>query len=302
MKILNTKKFFFVFLSCLLFFGWHWRAEAKTVFYFDGVQPDAKSLEFIVYVRVDSDKPLNAYDLIVQYPNELIKFKQFNTNNSIINIWKKTEIINQNEIILQGGSIQPFIGENGQIITLIFEAVKAGQDNFVFKKAAAYLADGKGTMAEEIEIKNVPLYISQIKIEGEEKETGGLFVKQGPTIIKEDKTPPEILTFKITDNPFNNKEKLLIFETKDNSGMVKNFARVKKWFKWSNWYEITNPFGFSKDVWAVQFLTVDNFGNTSQKNTYFYNILAKKLSLIIVPILIIGLLVKLFYNKKRSQK
>ncbi|MCX8016139.1 MAG: cohesin domain-containing protein [Patescibacteria group bacterium] len=293
----KTRILFLIFICCSFFLSL--RVDAKTVFYFDGIQPDNKSLEFIVYVRVDSDKPLNAYDLIVQYPSELIKFKQFDKDNSIINIWKKIEVNNQNEIILQGGSIQPFVGENGQIIALIFEALKAGQENFVFKKAAAYLADGKGTMADEIEIKNIPLYISQIKIEGDNQENSGLVVKQGPVIVKEDKIQPEILLFRIADNPFNSKEKFLIFETKDNSGMVKDFARVKKWFQWSDWYEITNPFGFSKNIWAIQFLAVDNFGNSNQRTVYFYRVLFEKLILIIIAILVIGLLVKLFYNKRR---
>lgn len=297
MKI--TKNLFLIFIIIGSFFFVSWHVNAKTIFYFDGIQPDTKSLEFIVYIRVDSDKPLNAYDLIIQYPSEIIKFKQFDTNNSLINIWKKIEVNNQNEIILQGGSIQPFVGENGQLVALIFEALKPGQDNFVFKKAAAYLADGKGTMADEIEIKNIPLYISQIKLEGDNQENSGLVVKQGPVIVKEDKIQPEILLFRIADNPFNNKERFLIFETKDNSGMVKDFARVKKWFKWSDWYEITNPFGFSKNIWAIQFLVVDNFGNSNQKTVYFYRVLLVKLIVIIIAILMIGLLVKLFYNKRR---
>jgi len=295
LKIL--KIFFIGFAALIVFVGF--QAKAKTVFYFDGLQPDKKSLEFVVYVRVDSDKPLNAYDLIVQYPNNLIRFKRVDTNNSIVNIWKRTDVSSENEIVLQGGSAQPFMGERGQIIALIFEAVKNGQDNFIFKKAAAYLADGKGTLADDIEMKSVPVYISQIKLEGE--MNAGLVVQETPAIIKEDKTPPQILTFKIADNPFNEKERFLIFETKDNSGSMKHFVRTKKWFTWNQWYEINNPFAFSKNVWALEFVVVDNFGNGTTKKLNFYNIIAPKIIFLIFIISLVGLLIKIGYNKIKKR-
>jgi hypothetical protein len=289
----SLRIFLFGFAALIIFAGFS--AKAKTIFYFDGLQPDKKSLEFVVYVRVDSDKPLNACDLIVQYPNNLVRFKRVDTNNSIVNIWKRTDVVSENEIVLQGGSAQPFAGENGQIVALIFEAIKSGQDNFIFKKAAAYLADGKGTLADDIEIKSVPIYISQIKLEGETNV--GLIVQETPVVVKEDKTPPQILTFKIADNPFNEKEKFLIFETKDNSGSIKHFVRTKKWFTWGPWYETNNPFAFLKNVWVLEFVAVDNFGNGTTKKLYFYNNIASKIIFLILFMFLVGLLIKIGYNK-----
>ncbi len=293
----SLRIFLFGFAALIIFAGFS--AKAKTIFYFDGLQPDKKSLEFVVYVRVDSDKPLNACDLIVQYPNNLVRFKRVDTNNSIVNIWKRTDVVSENEIVLQGGSAQPFAGENGQIVALIFEAIKSGQDNFIFKKAAAYLADGKGTLADDIEIKSVPIYISQIKLEGETNV--GLIVQETPVVVKEDKTPPQILTFKIADNPFNEKEKFLIFEAKDNdSGISKILVRTKSGMEWSEWQETKNPYAFSKNIWAIQLLVVDNFNNATTKTEYFWSNLLEKIGIFVGLIILVFVLV--FIVKKKIKK
>lgn len=273
---------------------------AKTNFYFDGHQPDQNSLEFIVWVKIDSDKPVNAYDIVLKFPDNLVHFKRYDTNNSIVDFWKKIDLISQNEIVLQGGSIKPFQGENGQIIALIFEAIKPGSDNFIFEKAAAYLADGKGTLADDIFIHNVPLNISQVGVEGK-KEAGFLVATSTNSLVKKDNTPPEIITFKLTDNPFDPKQLLLIFETKDDSGMIKHFVRIKKWIKWSPFYEIKNPYAFSKNVWALQFLAVDNSNNFTEKTIYRKEILAKNLLFLIILIIFFGFVIKKIYNKLKRR-
>ncbi|MGB9847628.1 MAG: four helix bundle protein [Minisyncoccia bacterium] len=297
--ILNSI-FLLIFLSLLFAYP----SFAKTNFYFEGSQPDKNSLEFIVWVKVDSDKPVNAYDILLKFPENLIRFKRYDTNISIVDVWKKIDLVSQNEIALQGGSIKPFKGESGQIIALIFEATKPGSDNFVFEKAFAYLADGKGSLADDVYIQNVPLSISQVAIE-EKHEVGLLVVSSTTPLIKNDTIAPEIVNFKITENPFDSKQTLLIFETKDNSGMVKNFVRVKKWLTWSPFYEVQNPYGFSKNIWALQFLAVDNSNNLTQKTVYFWQILAGKLIFCLLLMVAVGIIIKILYNKlkrKNAQK
>lgn len=275
-------------------------AQAKTTFYFEGQQPDKKSLEFLVSVKVDSDKPLNAYDLVVQFPRNLIHLKRFDTQDSIIDVWKSLDMISENEMRIQGGSTKPFEGENGKLVTFIFEAVMPGKDNFVFRKASAYLADGQGTLADEVIIQNVPLVISQAEIEGQSSNLFVADVSKG-TILKTDKTPPQISVFKIEPNPFDSNQMFLIFEAKDNdSGISKILVRTKGGIKWSEWQETKNPHAFSKNIWAIQLLVVDNFNNATTKTEYFWSNLLEKIGIFVGLIVLVFVLV--FIVKKKIKK
>jgi len=292
-KMEQRKKILLLFViigGCFISFS---LTQAKTTFYFEGQQPDKQSLEFLVSVKVDSDKPLNAYDLIIQFPSNLIHFKRFDVHNSVIDVWKRLDLISDSEIKIQGGSTKPFEGENGELTTFVFEVVAPGKDNFVFQKASTYLADGQGTLADEVIMQNVPLVISQVEIQGQPSGLVVLDMMVRP-ILKEDKTAPKVAIFRVEPNFLEPQKKFLIFEAKDDeSGIAKTLVRTKGGISWSAWQETKNPYAFSKNIWAIQLLVVDNFNNAVTKTEYFWDKLLEKIGIFIglITLIFISLLI-----------
>lgn len=273
------------------------QAEAKTVFYFQGEQTDKTTTDFTVKVLVDSDEPLNAYDLTIAYPSDLVSVKSIDNSHSIINIWQNTffEPPTNGPIKIKGGSLKSFQGEAGEIISLHLTALKIGRGDFIFEKAAAYLADGRGTMAG-VETKNSPLLIYSLVLE----PSTSTEIIQGKIVEfgEKDKLPPLINFLKIEKNPFNDKEKLLIFDVQDkDSGIKSIWIKTKSYLSWSNWQEASNPYSFSPRVWAIRFRVMDNSGNISERIIYRWDILIYKVILAVVLLSLLVFLVRFGIRK-----
>lgn len=302
-KIQNILTFFIIFgfLSIC-------SAQAKTTFYFQGEQTDKTTTDFTVKVLVDSDEPLNAYDLMIGYPSDLVLIKSIDNSHSIINIWQNTffEPPTNGSIKIKGGSLKSFQGEAGEIISFHLTSLKVGRGDFIFEKAAAYLADGKGTMAG-VETKNSPLSIYSPTLEFSTSTE----VIQGKTVEfgEKDKLPPLINFLKIEKNPFNDKEKLLIFDVQDkDSGIKSIWIKTKSYLSWSNWQEASNPYSFSPQVWLIRFRVTDNSGNISERLIYRWEIFGYKLPLSVFLLTFLTWLVKFGikkfrgYNKRKPQQ
>jgi len=256
-KTFAALSFIFVVLGVGAFFG---RARAISIkTYFNAPEEVAIGQEFPVKLLVDSDQPLNAYSIGVVYPKENLELLGFNNSRSIIDVWQKQPLVFEGGAVkFSGGSIAPFSGEKGELLTINLKAIKTGEVTLRFENATFYLANGKGTKVIPA-TKELNLSIEQF--------VAGRRVVAAPQEF--DITAPEIKFLSIMPDPFNNNQKFLSFSVYDADSGTKNVQfRSREWLFWSEWQNAVNPTALKNNVWAINFKVIDSSGNVSEKVIY----------------------------------
>jgi hypothetical protein len=229
--------------------------------------------ESVIAVKVLLNAPsaVNAFDLEISYPTNLLDFISADTASSVISLWRSIPWVLGNVVKIEGGAPGGWSGSNGLVAVLNFKALKAGEVEFVFQKSDLYYADGKGTKAE---VSVLPL---RLKV-----------AESAPPIKRQqaDSNPPVIAGAEISENPFGNFN-LVFFDVKESeSGLQKLEARSIGWFKWSKWSPVPNPVGVERGIWAVEMRATDNQGNVAVRTFYIWKTFFRKfVYFVILPLL-----------------
>ena len=293
MKNMNIKR---IVISISLFFPLLLfpasAADNPRIYFETPVKQVAPGSEFTVKVLVDAPQPINAIDIDISYSEDTLELVSINSSKSFIDFWRggSENLQSGNTINLQGGSIEPFSGNNGEVITLKFRAKKEGQANLSFTKVNLYYADGKGTRAPTEPAP--PLKVSVI--EGAKIETVAL--EDGEA---EDRTPPVIETAKVASNPID-KSRLAVFHAVDNDSGIKNTEiRFRQWFSWGDWQAAINPVRLPNTAWAFQVKAYDNAGNAAEKTVYIPQAGLNIFLPLLLPLLIAIILVSILKRRKK---
>jgi len=239
---------------------------ASPLLYFSGPAGDvAHGSEFPVKILLDSDRALNAYSISLSYTTEYLEVVNINNGRSVIDIWQNQPLAKDGKIELNGGSISPFQGQGGELLTVNFRAIKEGAAELSFATPAFYLADGKGTRIAPA-VQNFKLSI---------KEGAAPLVSR----LGSDKAPPEIKFLSLVQDPFNPKQKFLGFFAVDpDSGVKETAVRYRSYFFWSGWQPAQNPTAVPVSAWAVDFTATDNGGNVAERILYDWPALGRSLA------------------------
>jgi len=259
--------------------------------YFSPNQKDAKLGEvFPVEILLDSqNQDINAVEVKVSANSEYLRLKDFSDGGSIINYWaEKPKVDENNALTFQGAILGGFIGKNGKLLTLYYEALKPGQAAVSVQVfTTVYLNDGKGTKA------NLKFNGTVINISNEQ------FTGTMPSIV--DTTPPETIEAKISraadifDGQY-----FLVFSTKD-SGSGFDYIEIKEgdepWVKADSPYLLKNQ----KLNENILIKTVDKNGNARIEtlNLKQYQLI-KKIVYGVVVLLIILAVWQIFRKKSRK--
>ncbi|MEK7510376.1 MAG: cohesin domain-containing protein [Patescibacteria group bacterium] len=111
---------------------------------------------FEITAFLDTQKEnINAIEGNLLYPPDLFEFKEIKDANSIINFWveqphqeQQTGDKQQGRIVFSGITPGGYVGKNGLIFSILFEAKKEGRGAAEIHEARALLNDGKGTEAQ----------------------------------------------------------------------------------------------------------------------------------------------------------
>ena len=255
--------FSFILLSIFYFLFSHSVSAANNprIYFETAVKQVAPSSEFTVKILLDAPQPINAIDVDIDYSQDTLELISLNNSKSIIDFWQggPQNLSAEKTVNLRGGSIDPFTGSGGKIITLNFRAKKEGRANLSFAKSNLYYADGKGTRADNEPAASLNISIIEgVKIESFAEEAG----------IIEDKIPPIIETAKVALAPID-KSRLAVFQaTDDSSGIKMTEIRFRQLLSWSDWQTVTNPVRLPSTAWTFQIKATDNAGNASEKTVY----------------------------------
>ena len=279
MNIRNTIKVIFVasfVLTPFLTLAEVQPKEAVWLYIDSSATQVAPGSEIIVSLRIDSIKPVNAFEVEIIYLKSLLNPVLFDDSSSVVDLWKTKQWEENNGIIkLSGGMIKPFSGVRGTIAEFRFKALYEGTVQISFNNANAYYADGIGTRAE-IFVKPAEITIT--------KNASLLNPQQ-----KDDTAPPMFDFVKTAKNPADGKY-LVIFNAKDmGSGIRVVYLQSMQWFTFDQWKPVSSPVELPKGTWQYQLSAVDNNGNTSIKTLYVPMEIVKKLSIIILLFLILSI-------------
>ncbi len=292
-KISFISILFFIFLSV----GQMALAVNDDMIYFSGpASALAPESNFTVSVLVDANKPINAIDFLISYPPDKLKFLNFDNTYSIVDLWQtKFETAVEGEIVLIGGMMQPFNGQNGLIIKLNFQALSVGQPKLAFEKSNVYISDGKGTkLSVDSPAFNISISQNAPKISAVSSS------KSLNPANMVDSSPPEIF-LEETISPVDGSTLIVFNATDADSGIKETQMRFKKWWAFSAWTDVTNPVLRPDGVWSVEFKAVNNVGLGSIKTLSWQGELYKKILLSFSPALVLLILILWVYNKKRQK-
>lgn len=286
----------------LVFIGGLYTAHAAqySLYFSAPTSTIAVGSEFAVKILADSDQPLNAYAVSFSYPIDKLALLGFDDSKSVINIWQGRPAVYEDGLVtFRGGSLTPWRGTGGEVLTARFRAVREGAVELPFSNSSVYLANGKGTKVapqlESLKLQIAAASPSQIS----SGESGGQ--AGGETA---DTTPPEIKYLSLIDDPLNGSQKLLSFMVSDpESGVASTFMRARSFLFWSDWAPAQNPTAVPLSVWSVGFRATDNSGNIAERTFYNPAALLQPAALVVAAAVIILLVVgfiALKSNKGRS--
>ena len=99
---------------------------------------------FTVAVYAGAHVSVNAIDVTVQFPDDLVTVTGIDTGESVISLWTFDPYVEGNKVILQGGTFRRgFVGEH-LVAHINFEAKKDGQAEFSVSETTLLAGDGSG--------------------------------------------------------------------------------------------------------------------------------------------------------------
>jgi len=274
--VFKVSRHLLVAITLTFFFsGLAYASSAERVYFSTPYEEFGVGSELVVYVFVESGKPLNVYDLEIGFSPKTLEFSYYNAGNSIVDFFaREPEMVEEGILRIGGGSFKPFVGEAGELIKLNFRAKNEGLAQLSFRKADVYYADGTGTAVKAVR----------------ESITFQIVSDLPPTASDvEDNTSP-VLEMETTKDPLDDAE-LLVFNAKDNeSGIRSTHVRLREGILWKDWQVISNPWRISSKAWAVQLKAIDNRGNIRESTLYLWDRLFRKMfyALIVGGALLLG--------------
>lgn len=106
--------------------------------------------EFTVSVYVGAQESVNAVDIAVQFPADVVDVTGIDIGRSVISIWAQDPFIEGDTVVLQGGTFRRgFIGEH-LVAEINFVAAVSGRADFSVQEQTLLAGDGSGTEISSI--------------------------------------------------------------------------------------------------------------------------------------------------------
>lgn len=273
-------KFKFLLMSIIVIVGGMqstWAAQPRVY-----IESNANTVipgnDITIRILIDTETPINALELKLAYPVDLLQAKSLNDGQSIVSLWQTRDWQSKKgEIIITGGMPRAFAGTKGEIAKFTFNTIKEGLPSISIPSGVVYYADGKGTRIEATTAK----FSFSIKKTNQSSVATSSNGTALPIQDQDTKKP----VFGVTDTLTNaaDSTRLAIFEVKDDdSGINDTQLRTMKWFTWSEWGVVSNPAKLPSGIWKYQIKARDNAGNESVHVAYIKPQIIKIIGVVIL--------------------
>jgi len=105
----------------------------------------AQEQQFIIDVRAHAHIAINAIDVVIEYPENMLIIESIDTGRSVITLWTEEPYARDGNIYLRGGTFRGgFLGEH-PIARIKARAVSEGEARVVVRDIQMIAGDGRGT-------------------------------------------------------------------------------------------------------------------------------------------------------------
>ena len=286
-----------IFFLCISFGLPH--ISYATEVYFSSPVQDFKTgdkIYFDVFVDPDSEN-INALEMDLVFPGELLEFVDYYDTGSIINGWVEVPAVSGNSIRFAGivaggfsGLIDPVTNDisSGRVTRLVFVTKKEGSGSLSFTSSSVFKNDGLGT----------PLSTNTLPYE--------FSVSNDAVEIKDfsfDNTPPEIFSPLIKrDERFFEGKYFVVFEAKDKETGIA-YYRIKEGLR--KWTVAKSPYLLQDQSLrsTVKIVAVDKNGNEREARITLDDSLSNAgLGLLVTLILILCAVIIFAYVYLKKKK
>jgi hypothetical protein len=102
---------------------------------------DSIALDVYAYAHV----PVNAVDITLRFESSAVEVTGVDRGQSVLTIWTEDPIIENDKVILRGGTFKKgFIGEH-KVATINVKAKQSGKSEFIASNVTLLAGDGRGT-------------------------------------------------------------------------------------------------------------------------------------------------------------
>ncbi len=247
---------------------------------------------FTVQVLVDTEgQTLNAFETILEYPDDVLEFVSSNSSNSVVTLWVKNPTVHEDGTVELGGITPGGVAqEDAFVLELTFKAVKEGQGIIGTRDTQLLLHDGLGTPAS-VSVQN--LHVSVVPGESH------------VNVQTVDDEEPEVFTPRIErDADVYNGDYFLLFTTTDKGSGIDHFEVKEGLFGW--YTEAQSPYLLRHQALdkTISVKAIDAKGNEriailypQHKQVWYQN--KNVIAGILISCVLILLLFFLSYKKRR---
>lgn len=106
--------------------------------------------KFTVDIYAYANVPVNAVNVTLEFDNARVKAEGVDRGQSVLTLWTEDPVIENNKVILSGGTFRKgFIGEH-KIASVRFSALETGQEDISVTNVTLLAGDGKGTSVKTV--------------------------------------------------------------------------------------------------------------------------------------------------------
>ena len=221
----------------------------------DGKNREVKTGEqFTTTIFLNTEESINALEGQIAFPADLLELMEIQSGNSIVSFWIDKPRVEADKISFSGIIPGGFIGENGSILSMLFQAKKPGDGSIAIRGIKVLKNDGVGTPAE------VTTSDFQFSI-----------VEGVPAVVRKkekDREPPEIFRPEIAkDESLFNGKWFLVFATQDKASGIDHYevkeSQQRMFTLFQKWVPAESPYVLQdQELRSYVFIkAVDKTGN-----------------------------------------
>jgi hypothetical protein len=142
---------------------------------------------FEIDVYANAHVPVNAVDIRLEFPKEQIQITGIDTGASVITLWAKDPYVENNAVILQGGTFRKGFRGDHLIATINARAIESGLAQISVDDVVLLAGDGSGSKVSvsSNDADSTTLYIDaeNTQVASDQNESGGVNLQGTASVV-----------------------------------------------------------------------------------------------------------------------
>ena len=242
LKTTNLFKIFFLLLFLILVFIYPGDVEAAKLYLKLNQDEYGVGDTFLAEIRLDTEgEYINAVEVNLEFPQDLLEVKDFSTGNSILTLWIKEPVFSNRDgtVSFSGGTPGGYQGIKDALGRIAFKVKKTGNARINFGESQVLLNDGFGTPAF---LTSQGVVLRLLDFESGETEDEWI------DLVEQDHIIPESFKVELSqESSVFEKKYFIIFSTTDKQSGIDYYEvteqnLIERFLKKETWHKATSPY------------------------------------------------------------